>query len=79
MQTRQRDAERHKSRVNIVALWDILLAITPTEAEVEPVFSRTGGEGGEGREDRIMHPGRSKMSASTLIALTLLNLALTMP
>jgi len=31
------DAERHKSRANIVALWDILLAITPTEAEVERV------------------------------------------
>jgi len=57
----------------------ILLAIIPTEADVERVFSREGGEGGEGREGLIMSPGPSKMSASTFEALTLLDLALTMP
>jgi len=64
------DADRYRSCVNLASLWDILLAITPTEADVERVFSREG---------RIMPPGRAKMSAGTLGALILLDLALTVP
>jgi len=60
------DAERRKSYANLVALWDILMAITPTEVDIERVFSMEG---------RIMTPIHSRMKPDILNALTCLKMS----